>query len=40
MYCRLEFSMSHTGKNIGALLEEACLKWNIADKDPALVTGA
>ena len=32
------FNESHTGKNIGALLKEACLEWNIEDKDPALVT--
>ena len=32
------FNESHTGKNIGALLKEACVEWNIADKDPALVT--
>lgn len=32
------FNESHTGKNIGALLKETCLEWNIADKDPALVT--
>ena len=32
------FNESHTGKNIGALLKEACLEWNIDDKDPALVT--
>ena len=32
------FNESHTGKNIGALLKEACVEWNIADKEPALVT--
>ena len=32
------FNESHTGKNIGVLLKEACLEWNIDDKDPALVT--
>ena len=32
------FNESHTGKNIGALLKEACIEWNIAHKEPALVT--
>ena len=32
------FNDSHTGRNIGALLKEACADWNILDKDPALVT--
>ena len=32
------FNESHTGRNIGALLKEACADWNILDKDPALVT--
>ena len=32
------FNESHTGKNIGALLKEACIEWNIARKEPALVT--
>ncbi|XP_029913137.1 zinc finger BED domain-containing protein 1-like [Myripristis murdjan] len=32
------FNESHTGKNIGALLKEACTDWNIAHKEPALVT--
>lgn len=29
------FNESHTGKNIGALLKEACTDWNIAHKEPA-----
>ena len=32
------FNKSHTGKNIGALLKDVCADWNIADKEPALVT--
>ncbi|XP_037543305.1 E3 SUMO-protein ligase ZBED1-like [Nematolebias whitei] len=32
------FKGSHTGKNIGALLKQACVDWNLLDKDPALVT--
>ncbi|XP_060798149.1 E3 SUMO-protein ligase ZBED1-like isoform X2 [Neoarius graeffei] len=32
------FNDSHTGRNIGALLKEACADWNILDKNPALVT--
>lgn len=32
------FNESHTGRNIGALLTEACIDWNIAHKEPALVT--
>lgn len=32
------FNDNHTGKNIGALLKEACTDWNILDKNPALVT--
>ncbi|XP_041706895.2 E3 SUMO-protein ligase ZBED1-like isoform X1 [Coregonus clupeaformis] len=29
---------AHTGKNIGALLREACMEWKIYDKNPAIVT--
>lgn len=29
---------AHTGKNIGALLRDACSEWSISDKNPALVT--
>lgn len=29
---------AHTGKNIGALLREACMEWNISDKNPAIIT--
>ncbi|XP_045078663.1 E3 SUMO-protein ligase ZBED1-like isoform X1 [Coregonus clupeaformis] len=29
---------AHTGKNIGALLREACMEWKICDKNPAIVT--
>ena len=32
------FNDSHTGRNIGALLKEACVNWNISEKQPALVT--
>lgn len=32
------FKGSHTGKNVGALLKQACADWNLLDKDPALVT--
>lgn len=32
------FKGSHTGKNIGALLKQACTDWNLLDKEPALVT--
>lgn len=32
------FNDSHTGRNIGALLKDACADWNISDKHPALVT--
>ncbi|XP_051814939.1 E3 SUMO-protein ligase ZBED1-like [Acanthochromis polyacanthus] len=32
------FNESHTGKNIGVLLKEACVNWDIADKEPVLVT--
>ncbi|KAK0134297.1 hypothetical protein N1851_030148 [Merluccius polli] len=29
---------AHTGKNIGALLREACTEWKISDKNPTIVT--
>nr|XP_054593369.1 E3 SUMO-protein ligase ZBED1-like [Nothobranchius furzeri] len=32
------FKGSHTGKNVGALLKQACADWKILDKEPALVT--
>ncbi|XP_041853351.1 E3 SUMO-protein ligase ZBED1-like isoform X2 [Melanotaenia boesemani] len=32
------FNESHTGKNIGALLRDACMEWKIEKKNPALVT--
>ena len=32
------FKGSHTGKNIGALLKQACIDWKLFDKEPALVT--
>ncbi|KAK0147119.1 Zinc finger BED domain-containing protein 1 [Merluccius polli] len=32
------FKGSHTGKNVGALLKQACADWNLLDKEPALVT--
>ncbi|XP_015801943.2 E3 SUMO-protein ligase ZBED1-like [Nothobranchius furzeri] len=32
------FKGSHTGKNVGALLKQACVDWKILDKEPALVT--
>uniref|UniRef100_A0A3B3D8W0 BED-type domain-containing protein n=1 Tax=Oryzias melastigma TaxID=30732 RepID=A0A3B3D8W0_ORYME len=32
------FSETHTGKNIGALLINACKEWKIENKNPALVT--
>ncbi|XP_077375916.1 E3 SUMO-protein ligase ZBED1-like [Festucalex cinctus] len=32
------FKGSHTGKNIGALLKQACTDWNLVDKHPALIT--
>ena len=31
------FKGSHTGRNIGALLKQACTDWNLLDKEPALV---
>lgn len=32
------FNESYTWKKIGALLKETSIEWNIADKQPALVT--
>lgn len=32
------FKGSHTGKNVGALLKQACADWNLLDKEPFLVT--
>ena len=32
------FKGSHTGKNIGALLKQACIDWKLLDKESVLVT--
>ena len=32
------FNEAHTGNNLGLLLKDVCCTWNIADKNPALVT--
>lgn len=32
------YNLSHTGVNLAALLQDVLRKWNITDKNPALVT--
>ena len=38
MFYKPRYSTSHTQEKTGALLKEACIEWNIAHKEPALVT--